>query len=94
MRKHYDGPDRYQFQRFYVKCWRQIRYRPGYWYRLAHHTAWWLLHGCRGESDPDDPMGRFETLRMYWDVERGMLDCHMGHTITMDELHSELGLDA
>lgn len=85
---HYEGNDRYQFQPWYVKAYRQIRYRPLCWYRGLLMLARWAVDGMPVE--PQYIPTRRLMAAFIWKAEMVEFDIDAGHYYSMDEVRTEL----
>lgn len=70
--------DRYQHQSWYVKAWRQLRYKPKW---IAMY--FWCLIRRRGA---DWDMANDDL----WSLCMGMCDCDMRHLYSADEVEADL----
>lgn len=87
----YEGKDRYQFQPWYVKAYRWLRYKPGGWLYVLRISAIWLSHGLSMSAE----------MRMYFKTRRNYIAhvlmvgdsraaMNMGHYWTHQEVIAEL----
>jgi hypothetical protein len=86
----YEGNARYQYQPWHVKAFRQARWLPFLWLRIAFICAWFRVCGNRIYFD----RSHFKTRRDYfdhlWMVERSMHAMRIGHVWTHSEMIAEL----
>lgn len=95
----YRGGDRYQFQRWRTKAWRQMRYKPSFIARWIGATMLWCLRGmpmheikeAYGESSPFrsetiEHMTRWQVIWAGYRMRRAMVDYDMGYYGTLEEL--------
>lgn len=62
----YEGNNRYQFQPWYIKLYRRVRYQPCMLMAFACMLAVWAWHGFKTEHDET----RRSTLGLMWSISR------------------------
>ena len=72
--------NRYQFQPWYVKAYRQVCYRPK-WFFMA---IWYLLSYVF-KGMPTGRETRLSNLKLVWSITIGCADRDMKHYYTLDE---------
>lgn len=83
----YEGKDRYQFQPWYVKAYRWLRYKPGGWYYACWLLAGWVIQGM--------PVAypfktRREVAAHIWMIGRSTSAMNMGHYWEHREIIAQL----
>lgn len=84
---HHEGRDRYQFQPWYIKAYRWLRYKP-YWM----WCGWTMIFAwLRGGAQVHRPWrSRRELAAHLWTINLSMADIEMGHLYTLEEVKHEV----
>lgn len=83
--------NRYQFQPWYVKAYRQVRYSPKWFVVAVFKLLWWVLMGCRHESSlVYFARTRWQTPSMIWKWSRVMASIDMNHCWYIEEMIEKL----
>lgn len=89
---HYKGQNRYQFQPWYVKLYRWLRWKPYWTVRSVIVFVLWVADGQRAAEFVDGGrMTREETAWAIWS-ERNLADFQMGHYWSIKECIEHLSV--
>lgn len=80
--------DRYQFQPWYVKAYRQIRHSPYGWFEFTRSMMYWALSGFEVPEPESCPWhkNRRTYIAHIWTCYRSMAQYRMGAWWTTKEL--------
>jgi len=73
--------DRYQFQPFYIKCARWLRWMPFYYFVAAKK---WVKNTTYKKDK------RYFSIKEIFSVHRGIAQCKMKHYYTTDEAFNDI----
>lgn len=84
--------DRYQFQPWYIKAFRQIRYKPQMYALMAWHFMLWIVvhRMCIPTEPPNFYKSRWHVAKHAYRCWLGLCHCWMGNTLTLDEAMDKL----
>lgn len=88
----YTGRGRYQFQPWYVKAYRWVRWRPVFALRAIVNTLHWLITGARIQRPVAGVLyrSRWAYLRGIWEINKSLAEYNMGAWKTLDECLAEI----
>jgi hypothetical protein len=88
---------RYKYQPWFIKTWRQIRYKPEIPFRFAWYLAAWILRGCHTtyiDITTGEEVRPFDTRREQigdlWNMATSYFDFQANNLIGLDECIAEL----
>jgi hypothetical protein len=83
--------DRYQFQPWYIKTYRWLRWRPVYGcLALAHIFVWWFIDGKIPVEEQGWFVNKWQFVKFLWRLSLSDASMKMKHYYTMDEVITEL----
>lgn len=90
----YRGNDRYQYQSWRIKVYRQIKYRPIFFLGWIWATIMWLLRGAPMEEIEAayGPITRWQAVKGGLRMRDSIAAYEMGHYFTLDECKADLGI--
>lgn len=83
-----DLDDRYQFQPWYIKLYRRLRWCPQYYLLACYIIVKWAIT-FRGQIPPDERdwfLSRLDYVKHLWRLVASLGDMKMKHYYTLDEV--------
>lgn len=82
----YERNNRYQFQPWYIKALRHLKYRPLWWFHVLQAYFKWLLRGAPKETWHSS---RWQTAVESYDIWLGLYDLWIGHYYLREEIREK-----
>lgn len=78
--------DRYQFQPWYTKAYRWLRWKPWFTLLFPLEVLRWVLKGCPRMLPKKMFNGKRKDLSVLWSINRGRCAVRMRHVWTTEEM--------